>query len=497
MARAKRTGAGTDAAGIGGTAEEFTDAKAAVQRISDIYQTSAGQIRDRFKRFADGNRTGDPTTGACYPMLRLSVNADQLVYDGRPSWGTIAYAGSYSSTLTRPDIFSSYYEAQIERLMRYHGVPVTVAMSDRPIPLPFVLEEATANIDVADLRALSAVFALPDLAKIDDAVANGTARTAEHADAPLSLFTAERVDLALQRLHHYTGTDPRHFQRFVLFTNYQRYVDAFIAHGHDVMSKKGVGGYTAFVEPGVDRVRKAGALALAGTSTGMPQMPAYHLVRPDGLGVTLVNIGVGPSNAKTITDHIAVLRPHCWMMIGHCGGLRRSQQLGDYVLAHGYVREDSVLDDDVPPWVPVPPIAEVQVALQEAVARVTGLAGDQQKTNMRTGTVVTTDDRNWELRYDDLYTRFNQSRAIAIDMESATIAANGFRFRVPYGTLLCVSDKPLHGEIKLRGMANAFYSQRISQHLTIGLEAVRIIREGGIERLHSRKLRSFDEPAFQ
>ena len=110
---------------------------------------------------------------------------------------------------------------------------------------------------------------------------------------------------------------------------------------------------------------------------------------------------------------------------------------------------------------------------------------------------VTTDDRNWELRYDDLYTRFNQSRAIAVDMESATIAANGFRFRVPYGTLLCVSDKPLHGEIKLRGMANAFYSQRISQHLTIGLEAIRIIREGGIERLHSRKLRSFDEPAFQ
>ena len=491
MARAKQTETSN------GAAEQFTSAKAAVKRIGEIYRASAEQIRARFKRFAAGERIGDPTTAACYPMLRLTVNADQLVYGARPSWGTLAYAGNYSTTLTRPDIFSGYHEAQIERLMRYHGVPVTVSMSDRAIPLPFVLEEATANIDVADLRALSAVFTLPDLSRIDDSIANGTARTPAHADSPLSLFTAERVDLALQRLHHYTGTDPRHFQRFVLFTNYQRYVDAFIRLGHEKMETGGLEGYTAFVEPG-NRVWTAGNRAGAATgSAPLPQMPAYHLVRPDGLGVTLVNIGVGPSNAKTITDHIAVLRPHCWMMIGHCGGLRRSQQLGDYVLAHGYVREDSVLDDDLPGWVPVPPIAEVQVALQEAVARVTGLAGDQQKTNMRTGTVVTTDDRNWELRYDDLYTRFNQSRAIAIDMESATIAANGFRFRVPYGTLLCVSDKPLHGEIKLRGMANAFYSQRISQHLTIGLEAVRIIREGGIERLHSRKLRSFDEPAFQ
>ena len=116
---------------------------------------------------------------------------------------------------------------------------------------------------------------------------------------------------------------------------------------------------------------------------------------------------------------------------------------------------------------------------------------------MRTGTVATIDNRNWELRYDELVQRLSQSRAIALDMESATIAANGFRFRVPYGTLLCVSDSPLHGELKLRGMANQFYRERINQHLLIGLEAVRILREEGAERLHSRKLRSFDEPAFR
>ena len=125
----------------------------------------------------------------------------------------------------------------------------------------------------------------------------------------------------------------------------------------------------------------------------------------------------------------------------------------------------------------MPPIAEVQVALEQAVVNVTGLNGADVKTRMRTGTVATTDNRNWELRYDELFERLNQQRAIAVDMESATIAANGFRFRVPYGTLLCVSDKPLHGELKLRGMANTFYRERINQHLKIGLEAIRILRD--------------------
>ena len=75
-------------------------------------------------------------------------------------------------------------------------------------------------------------------------------------------------------------------------------------------------------------------------------MPAFHLVAPDYRGITMINIGTGPSNARNITDHVAVLRPHAWLMLGHCAGLRNSQKLGDYVLAHGYVREDHVLDEE-------------------------------------------------------------------------------------------------------------------------------------------------------
>ena len=157
-----------------------------------------------------------------------------------------------------------------------------------------------------------------------------------------------------------------------------------------------------------------------------------------------------------------------------------------------------MLDDDLPVWVPIPALAEVQVAMQEAVGTVTGLEGYDLKRIMRTGTVATIDNRNWELRDQrGPVRRLSQSRAIALDMESATIAANGFRFRVPYGTLLCVSDKPLHGELKLPGMATDFYRRQVKQHLEIGILAMRKLAEMPLERLHSRKLRSFYETAFQ
>ena len=468
------------------------DADAAVARISELYEAAAGRLREAFARFARGTPPSGPVD-AFYPFVGVRVTPKDLVLDGRLAYGVLHEPGLYGTTLTRPALFADYYRTQLGILLANHKVQLVVGISRRPIPLPFVVEEATAGLDAARAHELQYHFAMPDLSMTDDAIANGTWRPAPGEPAPLALFTAERVDYSLARLLHYTGTRPEWFQRFVLLTNYQRYVDHFVELGRRLLAEGRE--YERLVEPG--NVVTPPVPGNGEPPRHLPQMPAYHLVRRDGRGITLVNIGVGPSNARTITDHLAVLRPHCWLMLGHCAGLRRSQRLGDYVLAHGYVREDHVLDQEVPPFVPIPPIAEIQVALQEAVARVTGLSGIDLKTRMRTGTVATTANRNWELRYDELFARLNQSRAIAVDMESATIATNGFRFRVPYGTLLCVSDKPLHGEIKLRGMADAFYRERVEQHLLIGLETIRILREQGPERLHSRKLRSFDEPAFR
>jgi AMP nucleosidase len=306
------------------------------------------------------------------------------------------------------------------------------------------------------------------------------------------------VDFSLARLRHYTGTAPEHFQAYQLFTNYTRYVDEFVRWAIAALAEPDTP-YSALAAPGGITVTRDTASAEAVIAAGdwrRHQMPAYHLIAEQGSGITLLNIGVGPSNAKTICDHLAVLRPEVWLMIGHCGGLRPSQAIGDYVLAHAYLRDDHVLDDILPVEIPLPAIAEVQQALYDAASRITGEEPDALKLRLRTGTVVTTDDRNWELRQSLSTLRFNQSRAVAIDMESATVAAQGYRFRVPYGTLLCVSDKPLHGEIKLPGQANRFYEEAISAHLSIGVTACELLRAEG-PRLHSRKLRAFNEPPFR
>ncbi|MCI1190258.1 AMP nucleosidase [Calidifontimicrobium sp. SYSU G02091] len=481
----------------------FDDADAALAQVQRIYAASVQHLRDALQRYVAGRDPAQPVR-ACYPFVRVRTDTVARA-DSRLAYGFVAGRGVYETTLTRPDLFARYYREQFELLLRNHGVPLEVGTGTQPIPVHFALADDAAfdgPLDAERRLRLRDLFDLPDLAAMDDGIANGTHEPKPGEPQPLALFTAPRVDYSLHRLRHYTGTAAEHFQNFVLFTNYQFYVDEFVRLGHALMARTD-SDFVAFVEPGHVVTRRAGLPAEPGDDAGappprMPQMPAYHLVRPDGSGITMVNIGVGPANAKTITDHIAVLRPHAWIMLGHCAGLRNTQQLGDYVLAHGYVREDHVLDEELPLWVPIPALAEIQVALEQAVADVTQLRGWELKKILRTGTVASTDNRNWELLpHPGPERRFSQSRAIALDMESATIAANGFRFRVPYGTLLCVSDKPLHGEIKLPGMANAFYRERVDQHLRIGMRALDILRGQRLEALHSRKLRSFAEVAFQ
>lgn len=481
--------------------EQFVDPDRAQARVREIYDANAAHLRQALAAYVAGT---DPErhVRACYPLVRVRTNTVARA-DSRLSYGFVAGPGVYETTLTRPDLFDEYYREQFKLLLRNHGVALEIGTSTQPIPVHFALgddDHFEGHLSPERRLRLRDLFDLPDLAAMDDGIANGTHEAPPGGPYPLALFTAPRVDYSLHRLRHYTGTAAEHFQNFVLFTNYQFYIDEFVRLGHTLMGEaSGADGYTAFVEPGnVLTPRGADAPTAGSPPPRLPQMPAYHLVRGDRTGITMVNIGVGPANAKTITDHIAVLRPHAWIMLGHCAGLRNTQQLGDYVLAHGYVREDHVLDEELPLWVPIPPLAEVQVALESAVEEVTQLKGYELKRIMRTGTVASTDNRNWELLpHPGPERRFSQSRAIALDMESATIAANGFRFRVPYGTLLCVSDKPLHGEIKLPGMANTFYRERVDQHLRIGMRAIELLRAQGVDQLHSRKLRSFAEVAFQ
>lgn len=335
---------------------------------------------------------------------------------------------SISGKLARPSAYRWYLHRELLRLVQ-QGAEIQV-------------EPSRECVDLDDPTLLK---------KIDESDMDITRKK-------LFLFGPERVELSVQRLEHYTGTRAESFQRYILLTNYQMHMDAF---------------QTAY--PDCERPLRPGV-----------QMPAYHH-RVDGNGgISIVNIGVGPSNAKNCTDHLAVLRPDAMLMVGHCAGVRNHQDIGDFVLASGYMRADRLLDEALPAAVPVAP----SFLLNRYLVRVL----EEKGLTYRVGTVYTTADRNWELSLSGTLDGLKASRSIAVDMESATVAANGFRYRIPSATLLCVSDKPLHGSPKLPGTALDFYEETKKQHIALAIRAVRLIQEDFPGGLPNSDIRAIDEP---
>ena len=229
-------------------------------------------------------------------------------------------------------------------------------------------------------------------------------------------------------------------------------------------------------------------------------MPAYHLKRADRSGITMVNIGVGPANAKTITDHIAVLRPHAWIMLGHCAGLRNTQQLGDYVLAHGYVREDHVLDEDLPLWVPIPALAEVQVALEAGGGR------DHPAQGLRAEAHHAHRHRRQHRQPQLGAARRSADAGAPLQPEPRDRARHGERDhrrqRLPLPRAL------RHAAVRLatsrctaRSSCPAWRTTSTASGSTSTCASAcarsRCCAQAGVDQLHSRKLRSFAEVAFQ
>lgn len=275
------------------------------------------------------------------------------------------------------------------------------------------------------------------------------------------LFGPERSELSIARLEHYTGTAVENFQRYVLLTNYKMHMEAFAKQFPDCI----------------------------GSEPADVQMPTLHHLDDQNRGISIVNIGVGPSNAKNLTDHLAVLRPDAMLMVGHCAGVRNHQEIGHFVLASGYMRGDHLLDESLPPAVPITPSFLLNRALAASL--------DEAGIPYRIGAVYTTGDRNWELSIKRTMQHLRLSRSIAVDMESATVAANGFRYRIPSATLLCVSDKPLHGQPKLPNEAKAFYDDTKRQHLAIATSAIASIKSAYPGGLPNSDIRSPDESLME
>jgi AMP nucleosidase len=260
--------------------EAFTDAGKAVDRLIEIFEANTEFLRTAFYRHLEG----EPLEGrvrAFYPQVQITTESHARL-DSRLSYGFVSRPGVHATTVTRPDLFRSYLIDQIDLLLRNHDRPVLIGDSEIPIPLHFAFYDGThveGGAAAANLTMpLADVFDLPDLSLMDDAIANGTYEPTDGI-LPLASFTAPRVDYSLHRLQHYTATAAEHFQNYVVFTNYQFYIDEFCRMSHQLLADPD-SGYEAFVEPG-NLITRAGETAPSSGEalSKLPQMPAYHLKR--------------------------------------------------------------------------------------------------------------------------------------------------------------------------------------------------------------------------
>lgn len=374
-----------------------------IETLSLLYSNAIDALRNAIATYVEKGTIPDVNARNsglfAYPELCVTWGGKVDHCEKTRAYARFVKQGDYSITVTQPELFRAYLVEQLTIFQQDYDVSFAVRPSKTEIPYPFVIDGSDLILDRSMSSSLAAHFPITDLSHISDDITDGLYHVTD--DMPLSHFDALRVDFSLARLKHYTGTPPEHVQPYILFTNYNRYVDEFVNWACEQI-RDPESRYIALSCVGHNYLTAENAdpqFATSDLTWKKFQMPAYHLIARDGVGITLVNIGVGPSNAKNICDHLAVLRPHTWLMIGHCGGLRESQKIGDYVLAHAYLRDDHILDDVLPPDIPIPSIAEVQRALYDATKQVSNMPGELVKQRLRTGTVVTTDDRNWELRF--------------------------------------------------------------------------------------------------
>ena len=464
--------------GAHGELVEVDGARAAVDKLVELYETATARGREIL---ASGDYVS--WNEVVYPKLAVNVLEWRPIDRSEP-FGYVNAAGRYVAEFARPQLLRGYLLEQLEALTGNYPCRIQVGPSQTRIPPEYI--RGIGNIDEARRAGdLGDAVPRPTLDDVHDAIVDGHWDAFHGEEKPLFQFGPQRFDLACARIEHYTGIDVDSVQKYILFTNYAMHTSEFVRFGlreiDDPDSR-----YTRLLLPNGE-VLEAGhgaeldELDLASSH----QMPRYDLVTEAGDGLTMINIGVGPSNAKTITDSLAVLRPEAWIMIGHCAGLDGRMRIGDLILGNAYQREDSILDSRIARDVPIPAVPEVQRALEASVHDIYG--GD--RSLMRTGTVLSTGDRNWEWHTPrDLWEWLRGSTAVAVDMESCTLAANGYRFRVPYGTLLSVSDLPLHAVPKLPAQAQAFYTSSKEAHVMCAVRAMERLAKDPT-KLHTRKLR--------
>ena len=245
-------------------------------------------------------------------------------------------------------------------------------------------------------------------------------------------------------LPRYTGKNIETFGKYFLLTNFINYVELFA---------------------------KLNNVEVEGKNKNMASATS-----PDG--ITIVNFGMGSPNAATAMDLLSAVSPSAVLFLGKCGGLKKKNKLGDLILPIAAIRSDGTSNDYLPVEVPALPAFKLQSAISASIVR--------YKKEYWTGTVYTTNRRVWE--YDDRFKKYLvKTRAMAIDMETATIFTVGFANEIPTGALLLVSDQPMiSAGIKTEESDRKVTSKFMETHLKIGIDALREIKNNGISVKHLR-----------
>ena len=244
-------------------------------------------------------------------------------------------------------------------------------------------------------------------------------------------------------LPRYTGKTLDSFGKYILLTNFNVYLELF-AKWHNVK--------------------------IEGKDRNMPSVTAE--------GITMINFGMGSPNAATVMDLLSAIKPHAALFLGKCGGLKKKNKLGDLILPIAAIRSDGTSNDYLPQEVPALPAFKIQIVVSSVIAR--------YNLDYWTGTVYTTNRRVWE--YDNRFKKYLvKTRAMAIDMETATIFTVGFANEIPVGALLLVSDQPMIAAgIKTEKTDKLVTEKYVETHLRIGIDAMKEIKDKKLSVKHLR-----------
>jgi AMP nucleosidase len=244
-------------------------------------------------------------------------------------------------------------------------------------------------------------------------------------------------------LPRYTGKKIETFGKYFLLTNFLHYVEMFA---------------------------RLNNTEVEGKDKNMPSATSD--------GITIVCFGMGSPNAATAMDLLSAVNPNAVLFLGKCGGLKKKNKLGDLILPIAAIRSDGTSNDYLPQEVPALPAFKLQSAISASITR--------HNLEYWTGTVYTTNRRVWE--YDDRFKKYLvKTRAMAIDMESATIFTVGFANEIPTGALLLVSDQPMISTgIKTEETDRQVTDKFAELHLEIGIDALKEIKDNGISVKHLR-----------